>query len=114
MWNLKYNTNEPIPEAEIDSQTQRADLWLLTGSGKEEGWTWESRQGRVWDCQMKTTNITFRMNIQQGPTLQCKELYSLSCDKPLWKRLGILDITNIYIGICESESFSHPVMSNSL
>ena len=33
MWNLKYATNEPIYQT--DSQTQRTDLWLLTG--KEAG-----------------------------------------------------------------------------
>ena len=26
MWNLKYDTNEPIKEAETHSQTQRTDL----------------------------------------------------------------------------------------
>ena len=28
MWNLKYDTNELIFEAETDSQTQRTDSWL--------------------------------------------------------------------------------------
>ena len=28
MWNIKYGTNEPIYKIEIDSQTQRLDLWL--------------------------------------------------------------------------------------
>ena len=37
MWNLKYDTNEPIYETETDSQTQKTYLWLLTGSGEEEG-----------------------------------------------------------------------------
>ena len=32
-WNLKYDTNEPIYEMEIDSQTWRADLWLPRGTG---------------------------------------------------------------------------------
>ena len=31
MQNLKYDTNEPIYETKIDSQTQRADLWLPSG-----------------------------------------------------------------------------------
>ena len=31
MWNLKYDTNEPIHEAETDSQAQRADMWLPRG-----------------------------------------------------------------------------------
>ena len=33
MQNLKYDTNEPIYETKIDSQTQRADLWLPGGGG---------------------------------------------------------------------------------
>ena len=37
MWNLKYDTNEPIYETETDSQTQKTYVWLLTGSGEEEG-----------------------------------------------------------------------------
>ena len=28
MWNLKYDTNEPIYETETDPQIQRTDLWL--------------------------------------------------------------------------------------
>ena len=40
MWNLKYDTNEPIYETETDSQTKRTDLWLLRerrGEGHGEG-----------------------------------------------------------------------------
>ena len=40
MWNLKYDTNEPIYKAETDSQTQRTDSWLPMGSVWWEGWTW--------------------------------------------------------------------------
>ena len=35
MWNLKYETNEPIYEIEIESGTQRIDWWLQRG--KEVG-----------------------------------------------------------------------------
>ena len=31
MWNLKYDTNELIHNAETDSQTERTDLWLPSG-----------------------------------------------------------------------------------
>ena len=34
----------------------------------------------VWGWQMQT--ITFRMNKQQTPTVQCEELYPVSWDKP--------------------------------
>ena len=74
MWNLKYGTNEPTYETETDSQTQKTDLQLPRG----EGW---GRDGlRVWGQQMQT--IIYRMDKQQGPTVQHRELYSKSCDKP--------------------------------
>ena len=34
----------------------------------------------VWDQQMQT--IMYRMDKQQGPTVEHRELYSISCDKP--------------------------------
>ena len=30
MWDLSYDTNEPICKAETDSQTQRTDPWLAS------------------------------------------------------------------------------------
>ena len=41
MWNLKYDTYEPIYEAETDSQTLRTDLQLPRGRGGEGGMDWE-------------------------------------------------------------------------
>ena len=41
MWNLKYDTNEPIYETETDSWTQRTDLWLPRGRGCGGGMEWE-------------------------------------------------------------------------
>ena len=38
MWNLKYDTNKPIYEAETDSRTQRTDWWLPRGTRAGEGW----------------------------------------------------------------------------
>ena len=34
----------------------------------------------VWDQQMQTS--IYRMDKQQGPTAEHRELYSISCDKP--------------------------------
>ena len=48
MWNLKYDTNEPICKAETDSQTQRAGPWLPRTREGEDGLG-------VWDQQMQTT-----------------------------------------------------------
>ena len=36
MWNLKYDTNELIYEAETDSQTARTDLWLPRVAGGKD------------------------------------------------------------------------------
>ena len=37
-WNLKYDTNEHIYEREIDSQTERTDLWLPRRRGGGKDW----------------------------------------------------------------------------
>ena len=37
MWNLMYDIDEPLDETEIDSQTERVDLWLLLGRALGEG-----------------------------------------------------------------------------
>ena len=39
MWNLKYDTNEPIYATITDSQTKRTGFWLPKGRGTGEGWT---------------------------------------------------------------------------
>ena len=75
MWNLKCGTNEPIYETETDSQTQRTDLWLRGGEGR-----WGMEGVGVWGQQMQT--IIYRMDKQQGPTVQHRDLDSVSCDKP--------------------------------
>ena len=39
MWNLKYDTNDPIYRTETDSQTQRTYLWLPRERGERVGGT---------------------------------------------------------------------------
>ena len=34
LWNIKNNTNESIYETEMDSQTQKTNLWLSKRKGK--------------------------------------------------------------------------------
>ena len=70
MWNLKYDKNEIIYKAETDLQTQKTNLWLPKG---KEG---RDKLG-VWDQQIQTTIL----NKQQGPTVQHRELYSISYNK---------------------------------
>ena len=75
--NLKYNTNVLKYKIETDSQTQRTDLWLPRGR-------WGGG-GMDWEFGMQT--IIQRVDIQQGPTVQHREFYSISCDNPYWKGL---------------------------
>ena len=59
--------NKLIHKTETDTLTQRTNLWLPKG---ESGW---GREGlEVWDQQMQT--IIYRMDKQQGPTVQHGEL----------------------------------------
>ena len=74
MQNLKYNTNELIYKAETDSQTQRMNLWLPEGKG-----VGRNSQG-VWEWHIH--NTVFKMYNQQRPTLQHRDLYSISCNNP--------------------------------
>ena len=37
MWNLKYDTNEPIYKTETDSQTERTNPWLPRGAWGRDG-----------------------------------------------------------------------------
>ena len=41
MWNLKYDTNEPIYKTEIDSQTKETNMWLPKRK-------WRHKLG-IWD-----------------------------------------------------------------
>ena len=38
MWNLKYDTNEPVYKTETEAGTLRTDWWLPRGWGVSEGW----------------------------------------------------------------------------
>ena len=71
---LKNDTNELIYKAEIDSQTQKTNLWLPKGKGERR-----DKLG-IWKQQIQTT-INNKVDRQQGPTVQNIELYSISCNK---------------------------------
>ena len=69
MWNLKCGTRETIYETEKELRTERTDWWLSRG-----------RDGLgVWDQKMQT--IIYRMNKQQFPNVQHRELYLISYGK---------------------------------
>ena len=56
MRNLKYDTNELICEAEADSQTQRADLWLSRGGWGQREVDWEFGISRCSLLSIEWTN----------------------------------------------------------
>ena len=74
--------NLSVKHSESDSQTQRTDLWLLRGKQgqKTEGLEVRSQQIR--------TTIQ-RMGKQQDPSIYHRELYSVHCVKPQWKRIWV-------------------------
>ena len=71
---LKNDTNELIYKTVTDSQTQKTNLWLPKGKG---GGQRRNKLG-VWDQQIHTT--IYKIDKKQGPTVQHRELYSISCN----------------------------------
>ena len=65
--------------------------------GCQGGGGWEREGLGAWDQQMKVS--IHRMDKQQGPTVQHRELYSIFCDKPDGK-----EYVKEYIYICITES----------
>ena len=47
----------------------------------------ELGEGRIGSLGLADANFTYRMDKQQGPTVEHRELYSISCDKPSWKSI---------------------------
>ena len=68
----KYDTNEHINKTETDRHREQM-------RGCQGGGEWGRDGLGVWDQQMQT--IIYRID-KQGPTVQHRELYSISCDKP--------------------------------
>ena len=69
----KTNTHEPTYKTgKTDSQTQKGNLWLpkRRGGGDKSG---------VWNQQNQTT--IYKIDQQQVPTVQHRELYSISSNK---------------------------------
>ena len=77
MWNVKYNTNELIYEAETDSQRQRTDLCLSRGVDAEgngtplqysclenpmDGGAWWAAVHGVAKSQTRLSNFTFTLH----------------------------------------------------
>ena len=74
---------------ETDSRFYRTDLWLPEGVGV--GWI-----GSLGLADANCFIYIYRMDEQQGPTIQHREQYSISYDKPNGKEY-ICIYTHIYI-----------------
>ena len=67
-WNLKKNdTNELIYKTELDSQTQKRNLWLPQGKG--------GGRDKLGIQDEQKHSIMHKIDKQQGPTVQHRELY---------------------------------------
>ena len=73
-WSLKFDTREPIYVTETET-----DVWLLRGRGAAEGCN------GVFDEQMQTG--IYRLDKQESPAVDHREIYSISCNKPSWERI---------------------------
>ena len=55
---------------------------------KEQTCGWQGGvigEGRTGNLGLADANSSIRLDKQQGPTVQHRELQSISCDKPQWK-----------------------------
>ena len=75
MQNLKYDTNELIDKTETDSQD--TDKELTVTKGKK---AWGRHKLGVWDQQIQ--NTMYKTDKQQGATVQYREVYLISYNKP--------------------------------
>ena len=72
MWNLKYDMSELVYKGEIDShreQTRGCQRRGRRGEGRAGSW------GSV------DANYSYRAGEQQGPTVEHRAPYSISCNK---------------------------------
>ena len=95
MWNLKYGTGESTYKTGTDSQTWRTHLWLPRGrgdGGKDwetgicryklvyRGWINKVLLYRTWKyIWYPVVTALFKLDNQQGPTVQHRELCSMLC-----------------------------------
>ena len=59
--------------------------WKMTHRYREQtcgcrGWGWGMDKLGGWDQQIQST--IYKIDKKQGPTIQHRELYSISCNKP--------------------------------
>ena len=69
--NINYDTNEPIYKTEPQLQRQKTNVWLPKGK------VGETNQ----EFGVSRYNHVYKIDKQQDPTVQHRELYSKSCKK---------------------------------
>ena len=68
-----------MTQVNLSTKQKQAHSHREQTCGFQGGKGWERDGVGVWDFQMQT--IMYRMDKQQGPTVQHRELYSISCNK---------------------------------
>ena len=64
----------------ISTKQKQTHKYREQTCGCQGGGEWGEEGLGVWGQQMQT--IIYRMDKQQGPTVEHRGLYSISCDKP--------------------------------
>ena len=73
MWDLKYDMSELVYKGQIDSHREQ------TGGCQGRGRRGEGRAGNWGSAD---ANYSHRAGEQQGPTVEHRAPYSISCNKP--------------------------------
>ena len=71
------HTNELIYKTEINTQTQKTNLWLPKWGG----------EGSIRSLELADTHY-YISNKQHGPTLWHRKLYAKYCNNLSWERIG--------------------------
>ena len=79
MWNLKYDMSELVYKGEIDSHREQ------TGGCQGQG---RRGKGRAGSWGSADANYSYRAGEQQGPTVEHRAPYSISCNKHNGKEYG--------------------------
>ena len=91
---IKNGTHELIYKIETESQTRRMNLWLQGRKG------WGERESGSLGSHVHS--VMFRVNNQQGPTVQHRELCLVLCNNLNGKRIRKIILIYEYIHTIES------------
>ena len=90
-----------LPTKQEQIHRHRKQTCACQGWGVEGVWA-QGREGLgVWDQQMQT--IIYRIDKQQGSTVQHRELYSIFCNTDLENRLVVPKVVGGGLGIWDQQ-----------